>query len=348
MCVVCVGGSIPSTLCKLVNLSVNVEGNDIDCYDGCLTSAQISILGATSICPDNNKLYLFITIVTIFTFVGIISAVYYSRTRLSHVIVYKYNHYTAMISFTKLILVIFLVLWIDDYWFYCTSHGDDVIETCTSVEYDQCHTYCDDVSTTLVTVNDDIAFKYHSTSGYCTAHFDGTCACRYWQRFMLVPLFMHLLHFIWQAICLGCYYQLDPQQIHYNIINKYLTKEAVSSRYEWLADLLGELFEQPYYSGFAFIEIVTMVYVWLELWYSPVHCGGTIRLSQVYFPLLMTLLDISKYNVYLSMKHVRQGQYVASIAAFFNVYFLLVYFILTVLLGCLYGYTIVKDVCCLL
>ena len=119
---------------------------------------------------------------------------------------------------------------------------------------------------------------------------------------------------------------------------------VIQDRYEWMLELLSELFEQPYYSGFAFIEIITMIYVWLELWYSPVQCSNTIRLSQVYFPLLMTLLDISKYNVYISMQHIRQKQVTAAVTSFFNMYFLISYFILTILLGCLYGYTILMDI----
>ena len=339
-----VGGSIPATLCDLTLLSLNVENNNIDCYDGCLTSAHISITGATSICPDNNKLYLFIEISSSFIFVGIISTIYYSKY-VSADIKYKYNYYSAYVSFGKLIIVIFLVLWIDDYWYYCAHESSHIIEACTSVEYNKCNSYCDDVSTTLVTTNDDIGLKHYTTGGYCTASFDGACACKYWQRFMLLPLFMHFLHFVWQAVCFSCFFQLDPQQIHYNIINKYLTMEVKGNMYEWISGLLHELCRQPYYSGFAFIEIVTMVYVWLELWISPVHCGGHIRLSQVYFPLFMTLLDISKYNIYMSFKHIRSKEYIASVTAFFNLYFMWVYFMLTVVLGFVYAYTVSMDGC---
>ena len=340
----CKGGSIPSSLCELTLLSLNVENNNIDCYDGCLTTAHMSVTGATSICPDNNKIYLFLTISSCFIMVGIICTMYYSSYHSTYEVKYKYNYYSAYVSFAKLIVVIFLVLWIDDYWYYCANNSTDMIETCTSAEYNNCNSYCDDVTTTLVTTNDDIFMFHYSTGGYCTARFDGNCACKYWQRFMLLPLFMHLMHFILQTICFVCFYQLDPQQIHYNIINKYLTME-VGSAYEWWSEVLRELCQQPYYSGFAFIEIITMVYVWLELWFTPVHCGGHIRLSQVYFPLFMTLLDISKYNIYMSFKHIRNNQWGASVTALFNLRFLGVYFLLTVVLGGVYACTVTMDGC---
>ena len=177
-------GHIPYSLCKITTLSLNIEHNNIHCYDGCLTSAQISIIGATSICPDNNKIYLFISIISICTCISIICTVYYSKTHSTHVIIYKYNHYTAVISFMKLILVICLVLWIDDYWYYCTNPSNDSIESCTSVEYNQCNSYCNDISTVLVNEHDDVNGNHVTASGYCSANFDGNCACKYWQWFM--------------------------------------------------------------------------------------------------------------------------------------------------------------------
>lgn len=66
--------------------------------------------------------------------------------------------------------------------------------------------------------------------------------------------------------------------------------------------MLSELLASPSSSVFVFIEVLTVIYVWGELWFPPVYCGATRPLSLYYYPILMSLLDLTKFNLYVATR----------------------------------------------
>ena len=249
------------------------------------------------------------------------------------------------ISVAKLGFVIFIIFTLNSYWRHCGGAGGgagvDIVESCSSSAPGDCYAYCGDTVDTLITINDDMSLQHLTTTGYCTASFSGECACTYWQTFMLVPTLLHALQLV--LVLATRSYKVDPQQLHYNIMYKHLQGSAPALR-----PMLEELFQQPYYCVFSFFEIGTFVYVWLELVYAPVRCGEGIMLSELYFPLVMTVVDFSKFNVYLCVQHAKQYQWEAAAAALFNLYYLVLYSVVTSCLGILYGVTVIHSVvtCC--
>ncbi len=57
-----IDGSIPSSLCKFSNLIIDVTNTSIDCYGGCLKTANVVVKGASSDCPDGSIMYHFLLI----------------------------------------------------------------------------------------------------------------------------------------------------------------------------------------------------------------------------------------------------------------------------------------------
>ena len=62
-----------------------------------------------------------------------------------------------------------------------------------------------------------------------------------------------------------------------------------------------------------------MIYVWGELGFPPIYCGAVRPLSMYYYPLLMTLLDITKFNIYIAFKLMQDGHLWGGILAMVNV-----------------------------
>lgn len=63
-----------------------------------------------------------------------------------------------------------------------------------------------------------------------------------------------------------------------------------------------------FFSVFAVLELVTVIYVWAELVFPTAYCSGARPLSLYCFPILMCLLDLSKLNVFLASRFSRRGQ----------------------------------------
>ena len=337
-------GVIPSELCSL-KASVNVENTEIDCYSGCLTSSSVVVQGASSYCSSDYELRRFIIIVSFVGIIGVVATVWYFQYNYLYKIpIYQWSNTVPWMSFIKLIVVILVVFLIDNYWSYCDgSSGGEVIKSCTSSDFNTCTSYCDDVSQEIFEITDDIGMQHNSIVGYCTAIFDGDCACSYWKTYMLFPLLLHFLQFFGQMVCLICCVKFDPQQLHYNIIYNHITSTSMKlgSTAVWKA-MMEELFRQPYYCVFSFLELATIIYVWLELIYAPVRCNQGIQLSELYFPIVMTLVDFGKFNVYLAVQHYRQKQYYAALTSLFNIHMLVVYIIVSSVLGILYSITILR------
>jgi len=74
-----INGQIPQELCDLSILSINVAGTGIDCYGGCLTSAAISVVGASSDCHSDYELHVFLSVLGGVVVGTAAAAVWYSR-----------------------------------------------------------------------------------------------------------------------------------------------------------------------------------------------------------------------------------------------------------------------------
>ena len=66
-------------------------------------------------------------------------------------------------------------------------------------------------------------------------------------------------------------------------------------------EMLEELNCPRFGSVFSFVEMITVVYVWGELWSPPVYCGSVRPLSLYYYPIIMCLLDLLKFNVFVAV-----------------------------------------------
>ena len=442
-------------------MSIDVSNTGIGCYSGCLTSSQIIINGADTICPDGSQVERFLLYLICGFVVSILCTIYHQYihklvVQIKNIMDGKNKNYTVIIiSFVKFWLVTIAVLYINEYWKYCSDDSSEVVESCTSPELSSCYSFCGRTLDTVITINDDIGLQHYSEGGYCTAIFEGSCACTYWQIFQLVPLLLHFLQFVMQCICIFGFSMFDPQQAHYNMIARYVLQQSkhrsddlmyssllegtcsdvdedmksedrddVSTAVDVIvkavdvdevylspecvdsdtpinsningdgetavdcdceksksvevevesevasesdsdsqscsdvvlkstssyrmsgtviefSSLLRQLLSQPWYGVFAFVEMGTFIYVWMELFYSPVHCGGGVHISQLYYPIIMTFLDMGKLNAYMSIQFLKQGLYVDAVVISFNIYVFALYGYLTMRLAFSYLRTVI-------
>ena len=246
------------------------------------------------------------------------------------------------ISLIKLLFVIFISLYLEDYWIYCgkkASQLDKVLDSCNSNDIDVCSSFCDSISIVNVSVKatpyPDI--RLSETGGYCRATFESSCACVYWEIFKLVPILLHVLQFGIQCVCLWLFSNFNPQQNQYMILEDFIFSSlllksdtipeadvsmsyAESSFYVRCKYLMISLSKFPMVCIFSFLETITVIYVWMELIYGQtVNCDNSIRLSSVYYPILMTLLDFGKLNIYISSMYMKNKQYALSMISIFKV-----------------------------
>ena len=100
--------------------------------------------------------------------------------------------------------------------------------------------------------------------------------------------------------------------------------------------LIVELCDPPVFSIFAFIELVTVLYVWTELLYPPIDCNAVNPLSYYYYPLLMTLFEIYKMNAYLVMRYFARGDLWQCLLVSFDMEVLFTHAFITAMLGILF------------
>jgi len=264
-------------------------------------------------------------------------------------------------SFMKLLIVILITFGLSNWWQYDGSkYNDNVIESCSSTTIDACNTFCDhNSSLTLITVSDDFYGEHFTTGGYCTAELTQSCAYDYWLIFRLVPMLLHVLQLFLQFFCWFVYLDFVPQQYQYDLISSYWFESFtyISDRDSNIIDsiamnvfvdvdgkllipsiyeLLIELSHPAIYSVFAFIELVTSLYVWSELYYPPINCTSINPLSLYYYPILMTLFEMGKLNIYMFMRCLRRQEYIRGISLLFNVEVLFYNSIFTIILGILF------------
>ena len=71
-------GTIPSQLCDLQqDLTINVASTQIHCYGGCLTSENVNIIGASTVCPDGSILRRFLIIGGVLVGICVAGTAYY-------------------------------------------------------------------------------------------------------------------------------------------------------------------------------------------------------------------------------------------------------------------------------
>ena len=254
--------------------------------------------------------------------------------------------YVVAVAVAKLIAVIVLSLGFTRWWSYSGSqYNNDVVDSCSSTELDVCGTFCDHNSTlTLVTTNDDVYHHHFTTEGYCTAELTQSCAYDYWMIFRLVPIVMHIVQFMLQWICWYKFRNFVPQFVQFELISNYLlidhvedspteSSSASTNVSSSFNELMSELYKPPFYSVFAFIELMTALYVWSELYFPPINCTSVIPLSYYYYPLLMTMLEMGKLNVYLSLRQIRNKNGYQAVFLVFNAKVFFFNFVITCMLG---------------
>ena len=121
-------------------------------------------------------------------------------------------------------------------------------------------------------------------------------------------------------------------------------------------ELIKDLEIPELYSIFAFIEIFTVIYVWGELQYPAVYCGNVRPLSLYYYPILMSLLDMIKLNMYMFSTQLKKKQLLSALFALFNVEIFItntwVTFVLSLMyiwhiVGTCYGYVTILFMICI-
>lgn len=265
----------------------------------------------------------------------------------------RFDNSVVWISFVKFFFVVAISLSFSNWWTYGggtgISRNNDIVETCSNPVAGNCFSFCGyPVVVDVNVVDDDFVIEYsdfppHLTATprtslaaqYCIANLLGYCAYDYWLIFKLIPLLLHLLQFLLQCLTWWHYKDFTPQQKQYNIVIKYMYPEVnltdvrtdpdicVSNDLSPISGnsimaMIKELQRPPFYSIFAFIEMITTVYVWGELAMPPIYCGSVRPLSLYYYPIFMCLADLAKFNIYVGLKHMFTRRYGPAVFALFN------------------------------
>lgn len=257
------------------------------------------------------------------------------------------RHNILLISVVKFGAVVLLSLYTDEYWTFCGKEGSDntIVDSCSSTQYTSCSSYCSDTFSTDFTVNDDTNHQHYSEGGFCNAFLSGECACKYWIVFKLVPIGLHLLQLVALITCLRLWEGLDPQRMQYDILSRYLQLKTFAPEEHIFStrQTLLALRIPPLYSIFSFLELLAVMWVWTELIYTPIHCGNELQTSLLYYPLIMTMLDLGKLNVYMSLQLIKANRFVDALVAAFNFQTLVVYSCVTTYLAGVFVGAVASD-----
>lgn len=278
---------------------------------------------------------------------------------------------TVLISMVKLILVVTISLGFSSWWMYNSpKYADTVVESCSNPNVGDCYSFCDN-STTVVSLtlsDDDILFddaykeiqriKHDLEQEYCIANMDGVCAYNYWMIFKLAPVLLHTLQFAMQ--CAAWYYfeNFTPQEHTFEIILAHQyphMQRPVASISSGTAPMIKggssvmsmivELVNPPFFSIFAFIEMLTSLYVWGELLYPAVYCGGVRPLSLFYYPVFMCMAELMKFNMYVCIRYLRMGEYCAGALALMNFEYFASNFWISLILALVFAARLVLECC---
>ena len=249
----------------------------------------------------------------------------HSYTSLASFLRDRSSRAVIILTFVKLLLAVAVSLSLNSWWTFGGDSDDAVVESCSNPTVGHCHSVCGDVQTISVNItDDDYAFSqtvpptvstatHYSSASYCVASFRQDCAYKYWLVMKMVPLLFHVAGFLLQFITLRFKRDFNPQQRQYDVIIAHLYPDVCpdtdhgggmvgGARSYNYAAMLSELLVSPSSSVFVFIEMLTVVYVWGELWFPPIYCGQARPLSLYYYPILMSMLDLTKFNFYVATR----------------------------------------------
>ena len=145
-----------------------------------------------------------------------------------------------------------------------------------------------------------------------------------------VPLTLHVVQFMLQLFTLWYYKSFVPQQLQYELVISRLfpwvngiggDNDPTSDSNITIAQrllMLSELKRPVVYNIFAFLEIFTVVYVWGELYQPALYCNSVRPLSLYYYPILMSQLDLAKFNIYVARKLWVGGKKMSAILSCFD------------------------------
>ena len=293
------------------------------------------------------------------------------------------------LALIKLILALLISLTINDWWSY-GRNDDSLVESCSSTIVTNCNSYCNEIIIVDVNITDDdftvdvdafppkiISQSHYGLVSYCIAQLPGHCAYDYWVVFKFVPFTLHVLQFVLQCAFWFVALEFAPQQRQFDLIIDTLysdiSKDTTGSGsgtgtarpwllgcdWSWVecrVELIKDLEIPELYSIFAFIEIFTVIYVWGELQYPAVYCGNVRPLSLYYYPILMSLLDMIKLNMYMFSTQLKKKQLLSALFALFNVEIFItntwVTFVLSLMyiwhiVGTCYGYVTILFMICI-
>ena len=107
--------------------------------------------------------------------------------------------------------------------------------------------------------------------------------------------------------------------------------------------LLHRLTTPVFPSLFWFLELVTLLFVWAGLLYPPVHCGSTLPLSLYYYPIMMSLLDLMKLNIYASVELFKLNRNLESALVMLNLRLFFTHMWITLALGVMFVAFVFRD-----
>mgnify|MGYP003387093952 CR=1 FL=1 len=130
-----------------------------------------------------------------------------------------------------------------------------------------------------------------------------SCACQYWEAFILGPMLAHTVHFLVQCVCIYFYNDYNPQ-------GKMLYILYYGS---WM-DIYTKLVLDIPQSTFALIEMLTTIYVWMGIAMFPkIQCSAALPLSDYYYPIFMTIVEFSRLNLFAATQtYIYKTKYVES------------------------------------
>jgi len=244
---------------------------------------------------------------------------------------------------------------------------------CGSVDVITVDIVDDDLAFDDVYMNPTLVSVSHlQTTSYCVATLTGACGYVFWLDFKLLSILLHAMAVVLQMLLwrFGATKNMfpEPQKEQYDLILMHLFPRICSGRTEngvdgaasskicvvpglkpgsasWAmkVSLLRCLTAPLYPSVFWFLELVAAVYVWGELVYPPVYCNSVPPLSMYYYPILMSLLDLVKLNIYACSVLFKDARYGEAALAVLDLELLATYLWVMVSLGLILVGSLVRE-----
>jgi len=282
------------------------------------------------------------------------------------------------IAVMKFLLGVAIALHNSNWWTYSggreVSRNDAVLASCSNPTAGDCYAFCGDVIVIPVDIpGDDLVISdvgfhdvaksvlHFQNSSYCVATLPGYCGYEFWLDFKLLPLLLQFLGLALQVV-LWKFGSGDfagtPQRAQYNSILDELypqlslsgadrqenpSNRTLAAIWAARADLVRRLSTPVFPCIFWFLELVTVVYVWGEVVFPPIYCGSVVPLSLYYYPIMMSLLDLGKFNIYTSVQLFKAKRRVESALALLDLQLFLTHLWLTVAMGLVFLGALVRD-----